>query len=87
MLRTVPSTSDCYNKYLLNERMNQIIQLLSYWMASSTFNEDGESERKGSTRKELMNSVWGPLESEVPMSHPNHVSVQRRRRGQELMLA
>lgn len=45
--------------------MNLIIQLL-YWMAVSKFNEDGESEKRGSMREELMNSMWAPLESKVP---------------------
>lgn len=52
MLRIVPSTLEYYNKYLLNERMN-LIQLLNYWIARSTFNEDGESERKGSNEKRI----------------------------------
>lgn len=45
--------------------MNLIIQLLSYWIVISMFNKDEESEKRGSMRKELMSSLWVPLESEV----------------------
>lgn len=43
---------------------------MSFWTAISKFNEDGNLKREASMRKELMNSGWDPVESEVPRRHP-----------------